>query len=150
MIAVADRHIFFLLILPLYIYSVKLGATTMWEHWDGINEKGDMWSARMNSFNHYAYGAVADWLYEVAAGIGQSGASAGFEEPVITPHPDKRLQWFEAKLMTQSGEISSKWIYTQTGDIRYEITVPTRSQIVIDGKFKTVEKGSYIFYTKAN
>ena len=135
---------------PSWLYSVKLGATTMWEHWDGINKEGDMWSASMNSFNHYAYGAVADWLYEVAAGIGQGGTSSGFEEPIITPHPDKRLQWFHASLMTKNGEISSKWIYTGAGEIRYEITVPTRSQIVIDGKCKTVEKGSYIFYTKAN
>ena len=109
-----------------------------------------MWSASMNSFNHYAYGAVADWLYEVAAGIGQGGTSSGFEEPIITPHPDKRLQWFHASLMTKNGEISSKWIYTGAGEIRYEITVPTRSQIVIDGKCKTVEKGSYILYTNAN
>jgi alpha-L-rhamnosidase len=135
---------------PSWLYSVNLGATTMWEHWDGINKEGDMWSARMNSFNHYAYGAVADWLYEVAAGIGQSDASVGFEEPVITPHPDPRLQWFEGALTTKNGEIVSKWIYTKTGEIRYEITVPTKSQIVIDGRCKTVEKGSYIFYTQAN
>jgi alpha-L-rhamnosidase len=63
---------------PSWLYSVNLGATTMWEHWDGINKDGEMWSAKMNSFNHYAYGSFADWIYEVAAGIGQTESSAGF------------------------------------------------------------------------
>ena len=54
---------------PSWLYSVNKGATTMWEHWNGIKEDGSFWSADMNSFNHYAYGAVGDWLYGVVAGI---------------------------------------------------------------------------------
>ena len=54
---------------PSWLFSVKQGATTIWEHWDGIMENGDFWSTDMNSFNHYAYGSVADWVYEKAAGI---------------------------------------------------------------------------------
>ncbi|MBQ8344419.1 MAG: family 78 glycoside hydrolase catalytic domain, partial [Clostridia bacterium] len=54
---------------PSWLYSVKQGATTIWEHWDGKNENGDFWSYRMNSFNHYAYGSVADWVYIEACGI---------------------------------------------------------------------------------
>ena len=54
---------------PGWLYPITKGATTMWEHWDGIKEDGNFWSADMNSFNHYAYGAVADWMYGVAAGI---------------------------------------------------------------------------------
>jgi len=94
----------------------------MWEHWDGINKEGEMWPARMNSFNHYAYGAFADWVYEVAAGIQQTKNSAGFEELIIAPHPNRRLGWLEVSLETKEGTISSKWIYTVTGDLRYEIT----------------------------
>ena len=52
---------------PSWLYPVTKGATTVWEHWDGIMENGDFWSTDMNSFNHYAYGAVADWVYEEAA-----------------------------------------------------------------------------------
>ena len=54
---------------PSWLFSVTQGATTVWEHWDGIDADGNLWSSDMNSFNHYAYGAVADWVYGVAAGI---------------------------------------------------------------------------------
>lgn len=134
---------------PSWLFCVNLGATTMWEHWDGINAEGDMWNVRMNSFNHYAYGAVAEWVYEVSAGITQEKDSAGFEKPIIAPHPDKRLGWLEGKYATKNGEIVSKWTYTQDGLIRYDITVPTTSKIIIDGDEKVVEKGSYTFVKKA-
>lgn len=131
---------------PSWLFPVNLGATTMWEHWDSINKDGDMWSTSMNSFNHYAYGAVADWVYEVAAGIGREEGTAGFDSLVINPHPDKRLEWLEASVETDNGIVSSKWIHTLDGGIRYEITVPTDARIVIDGKSKNVKKGSYVFY----
>ena len=54
---------------PSWLYPVTKGATTIWEHWDGIMEDGNFWSSDMNSYNHYAYGSVADWGYMVAAGI---------------------------------------------------------------------------------
>ena len=131
---------------PSWLFSVNLGATTMWEHWDSINKDGNMWSTAMNSFNHYAYGAVADWVYEVAAGIGREDGTAGFDSPVITPHPDKRIGMLEASVETDKGIVSSKWIHTIDGGVRYEITVPSPARIVIDGKSKNVEKGSYVFY----
>lgn len=131
---------------PSWLFSVNLGATTMWEHWDSINKDGNMWSTTMNSFNHYAYGAVADWVYEVAAGIGREKGTAGFDRLVIAPHTDKRLGWLEASVETDNGIVSSKWIYTVDGGVRYEITVPTSAKIVIDGKEKSVGKGTYVFY----
>ena len=131
---------------PSWLYSVNLGATTMWEHWDGIDEKGNMWSTTMNSFNHYSYGAVADWVYEVAAGIGQEKGSAGYEKPVINPHPDKRLTWLEASFDTRHGKISSKWTYTLEGNIRYEISVPVTSKIIIGQKEMMVGKGTHVFF----
>lgn len=130
---------------PSWLYQVNLGATTMWEHWDGIDENGEMWSSEMNSFNHYAYGAVADWIYEVAAGISQREHSAGFENPIIQPHPDRRIGWLSAELDTRFGRISSKWSYTSDDRVRYEITVPVRAEIIIDNDVKSVEKGTYIF-----
>ena len=132
--------------LPSWLYSVNLGATTMWEHWDGIDEEGNMWSTTMNSFNHYSYGAVADWIYEVAAGIGQEKSSAGYEMPVIAPHPDKRLGWLEASLETKHGKIHSKWTHTLEGSTKYEISVPVKSKIVIGEKQYTVDKGTYVFF----
>ena len=63
---------------PSWLYPVDHGATTVWEHWDGIMEDGSFWSADMNSFNHYAYGSVMDWIYEKAAGITHAEEDAGF------------------------------------------------------------------------
>ena len=74
---------------PSWLYPVTKGATTIWEHWDGIMEDGGFWSADMNSFNHYAYGSVADWIYEEAAGI--RPLEPGFAQAQVAPKPDRRL-----------------------------------------------------------
>lgn len=83
---------------PSWLYPVTKGATTVWEHWDGIMENGDFWSTDMNSFNHYAYGAVADWVYEAAAGIQTVEDAPGFARVKIAPQPDSRLDWLEASI----------------------------------------------------
>lgn len=127
---------------PSWLYSVKQGATTIWEHWDGMNDKGEFWSKDMNSFNHYAYGSVADWVYEVACGI--KPTKAGFEEIEIAPLPTDKLDYLSARIDTKYGTVSSKW-YHCDGDIRYEITTPVRTTIKINGITYNVEKGSYIF-----
>ena len=129
---------------PSWLYSVKQGATTIWEHWDGINDKGEFWSKDMNSFNHYAYGSVADWVYGVACGIQPIEDKAGFKEVIIAPHPTDKLDYLSASIDTSRGVISSKW-YHKDGKIRYEITTPVKATIIIDGKKQDVEKGSYIF-----
>ena len=54
---------------PSWLYQVKMGATTVWEHWDGLKPDGTMWSADKNSFNHYAYGSIGEWLVRVMAGL---------------------------------------------------------------------------------
>lgn len=130
---------------PSWLYPVNLGATTIWEHWDGINKEGEMWNPRMNSFNHYSYGAVADWVYEVAAGIRQEKNSGGFEQIVIAPHPDRRLEWLESSIETKDGVIFSRWEY-RNGGIRYEISVPAKARILLGSEEKTVEKGAYVFF----
>lgn len=129
---------------PSWLYQVNLGATTMWEHWDSIDENGDMWSPKMNSFNHYAYGAVADWMYEVAAGIKQADDSAGFEKLVIKPHPDKRIESFEATYDTKNGVVCSKWYYDDDKVI-YKISLPTDAKVILDGKEYNLKKGEYVF-----
>ena len=129
---------------PSWLYSVKQGATTIWEHWDGINDNGEFWSKDMNSFNHYAYGSVADWVYGVACGIQTVDEKPGFEEIVINPHPTDKLDHLSASIMTRHGLVSSKW-YHDNGKIRYEIVTPVRTTVIIDGKSQIVEKGTYIF-----
>ncbi len=129
---------------PSWLYSVKQGATTIWEHWDGMNDKGEFWSKDMNSFNHYAYGSVADWVYGVACGIQTVDEKPGFEELIIAPQPTDRLEYLSASIDTVRGVVSSKW-YHIDGKIRYEITTPSKATIIIDGVRHEVEKGSYIF-----
>ncbi|MDP4152859.1 MAG: family 78 glycoside hydrolase catalytic domain [Bacillota bacterium] len=129
---------------PSWLYSVKKGATTIWEHWDGVKEDGSFWSTDMNSFNHYAYGSVGDWVYGVAAGIRTVEEHPGFERVLIKPIPDERLSWLCAELETKYGTIRSKWTYVD-GRARYEIDTPSPATIVIGDKTYEVEKGSYIF-----
>ncbi len=129
---------------PSWLYSVKQGATTIWEHWDGMNDKGEFWSRDMNSFNHYAYGSVADWVYGVACGIQTVEDAPGFKEIVIAPQPTDKLDYLSARIDTRHGTVSSRW-YHRDGNIRYEITTPVRATIIIDGVKHEVEKGSYIF-----
>ena len=127
---------------PSWLYSVKQGATTIWEHWDGKNEKGEFWSKNMNSFNHYAYGAVADWVYEEACGI--KPLEAGFKRVLIDPMPTDKLDYLSASIVTKQGKISSKW-YHQNNTVKYEISTPVPAIALIDGKEYTLEKGSYTF-----
>ena len=129
---------------PSWLYSVKQGATTIWEHWDGKNEKGEFWSERMNSFNHYAYGSVADWVYEVACGIKPDEERPGFEKIVIEPHPTSHLDHLSATLCTKFGKIVSKW-YHENGEVHYEITVPKSALVIIGGKEYKVKKGTHRF-----
>lgn len=132
---------------PSWLYSVTKGATTIWEHWDGIMENGDFWSTEMNSFNHYAYGAVADWVYCVAAGINTVEEYPGYEKVRISPNPDVRLDWLKASLETRHGLIISEWKKEECY-WRYEITTPVDAEIVIDGITHVIKAGSYLFYSK--
>lgn len=127
---------------PSWLYSVKQGATTIWEHWDGKNENGDFWSKNMNSFNHYAYGSVADWIYEQACGI--KPRIAGFKEVTIAPHPTDKLDSLSATIDTRCGKIVSKW-YHEDGKIKYEIETPVKAYVIIDGVQTIVEGGKYTF-----
>ena len=130
---------------PSWLYPISKGATTIWEHWDGIMQDGGFWSKDMNSFNHYAYGSVIDWIYEVAAGIRHDEAHPGFERAIIAPKPDARLGWLEASIDTRHGRISSKWTCLD-GAVRYGIETPVPATILIDGVERDVEPGAYCFW----
>ena len=129
---------------PSWLYSVTKGATTVWEHWDGIMENGEFWSKWMNSFNHYAYGAAIDWVYEKAAGI--RPAQPGFEKVTVSPLPTDQLDWLEVSLDTKQGTVISKWSHAE-GKIRYDITIPAEGDIVIDGVTHSLPAGNYIFWS---
>jgi alpha-L-rhamnosidase len=131
---------------PSWLYPITKGATTIWEHWDGIMENGDFWSADMNSYNHYAYGAVADWVYGVAAGIKPVEEFPGYEKVIFAPNPDKRLDWLKASLKTKHGLIRSEW--KKVNDLwRYEIETPVDAYITIADKSYEVTKGIHTFFS---
>ncbi|MGI5894851.1 MAG: family 78 glycoside hydrolase catalytic domain [Candidatus Merdivicinus sp.] len=129
---------------PSWLFSVKNGATTVWEHWDGVREDGSFTECRMNSYNHYAYGSVADWMYQTAAGIRVDEAEPGFSHIIIAPNPDRRLGQMTASIDSRYGLICSEWKY-ENGKIYYTVTVPRKAAICIAGNVKHVDAGTYHF-----
>lgn len=131
---------------PSWLYPISKGATTIWEHWDGQMENGDFWCDEMNSFNHYAYGAVADWVFEKALGIQVMEEYPGFEKVRIEPKADERLGWLEGSIATRHGKVAVKWTVTDEGT-RYEIEAQMPSVVVISGKCYELEAGKYTFWS---
>jgi alpha-L-rhamnosidase len=105
---------------PSWGYLVDHGATTMWERWNGDQMRGD---PSMNSYNHYAYGAVADWIYRYAAGIDVLPADAGFHTIYLHPTFDARLGNLDFRYQSSYGEIRSSWSMKGTG-VFWTVTVP--------------------------
>ena len=131
---------------PSWLYPISKGATTVWEHWDGIKPDGTMWSTDMNSFNHYAYGAVADWMYGAAAGINSDPDRPGFEHIIFRPVTDRRLDFVKASIDTRRGTVASEW-RRENGRIKYIFTVPEGccASAVIGGEKHEVGAGTHEF-----
>ena len=132
---------------PSWLYSVMHGATTMWEHWNGAKEDGSFWSAAMNSFNHYAYGAVFDWIFGVAAGIKTTDESPAYQVFTLEPHPDCRLGFADTSIETANGTVRSYWYYKEDA-VYYEFTVPAGSVAHLtlpSGYTETLSAGTYHF-----
>ncbi|MDR2564051.1 MAG: glycoside hydrolase family 78 protein [Prevotellaceae bacterium] len=123
---------------PSWLYPITRGATTIWERWDGIKPDGSFQDAGMNSFNHYAYGAVGNWLYTSVAGIQNAPESAGYKKIVIAPHPHKELSQAQASLKSVYGEIVSAW-QIKDGLMNLKVKIPTNTQAEIHLPIKTVE-----------
>ena len=96
---------------PSWLYSVDNGATTIWERWNSYTVDKGMGPRGMNSFNHYAYGCVCEWLWETAAGIAADPTQPGFKHIIMRPVPDKRLGHLKAEYKSAAGTIKSAWRY---------------------------------------
>ncbi|MDQ2921730.1 MAG: glycoside hydrolase family 78 protein, partial [Acidobacteriota bacterium] len=94
---------------PSWLYPVKQGATTIWERWDGQKPDGSFQDRGMNSFNHYAYGAIGDWMYQVMAGIEVDPQAPGYKHALIQPQPGGRLSQVRASHNTPYGKVTSAW-----------------------------------------
>jgi alpha-L-rhamnosidase len=118
---------------PSWGYSIRHGATTIWERWDGWTEERGFQTALMNSFNHYSLGSVAQWLYEYVAGI--RPAQPGYAHVLIAPNPGS-LEWARATYRSVRGPITSAW--RQDGDVfRLDVEIPanvTATVVLPDGE----------------
>lgn len=94
---------------PSWLFSVRNGATTIWERWNGWTPGGGMQDKSMNSFNHYAYGAVGAWMYETVAGLSLDPGHPGYRHVIFRPRPGGTLTWAEATLETIFGLVGIRW-----------------------------------------
>ena len=108
---------------PSWMYSIDNGATTIWERWNSYMLDNGMGPSGMNSFNHYAYGCVAEWMWETMAGIAADTAAPGFKRIIMKPVPDKRIGYVNAQYDSAAGKIISNWHYEGDNWI-WEFTIP--------------------------
>ena len=131
---------------PGWLFSVKMGATTIWEHWDSMREDGSMWSTSMNSFNHYAYGSVADWLYGDAAGIKIDEKNPAFKHIIFAPLTDNRLDYVKASIESRFGVVKSEW-KRENGNTTYSFSVPEgcTATVILAGATTEIGAGTHEF-----
>ena len=129
---------------PSWLYQVKKGATTVWEHWDGLKPDGSMWSADMNSFNHYAYGAVGQWLYEVCAGLRMD--EAGYRRFTVRPHTGGGLDFAETSHESVYGTIRVRW-ERRNDEVVLSVQIPpnTAARIILEPTAEVVDAGGLDF-----
>jgi alpha-L-rhamnosidase len=113
---------------PSWLYPVKMGATTIWERWDGEKTDSTFQDPGMNSFNHYAYGAIGDWMYRVSAGI--EAMSPGYKHIIIQPHPSSKLDYSRASFESSYGTISSGW-ERKNGKVIIRVKLPANTSAII-------------------
>ncbi len=119
---------------PSWLYPITKGATTIWEHWDGIRQDGSFWDKVMNSFNHYSYGAVGDWLYRVVAGLDVDEEKPGYKHCRIHPRPGAGLTFAEASYQSLYGEIWVRWERTDREMvISLQLPVNTTATVTLPG-----------------
>ena len=135
---------------PSWLYSVDQGATTIWERWNSYTKEKGFGPVGMNSFNHYAYGAVLDWICGTAAGL-RPGRDGGFEKSfTLAPIPDPRLGSIDATYRTGKGTIRSAWKCLADGSVEYTFFVPDgiTADVIIDGRRREWKTGLNTIVTK--
>lgn len=129
---------------PSWLYPVKKGATTIWERWDGIKPDGSFQEVSMNSFNHYAYGAIGDWMYKVVTGINADTSAPGYKKIVIAPKPGGDFKFASSEYETLYGKIKSGW-KLDNGKTIVDITIPantTAKVILPNAVIDSVKEGN--------
>ena len=139
---------------PSWLYPVKMGATTIWERWDGIKPNGTFQTPDMNSYNHYAYGAIGDWMYRNMAGISSDASAPGYKKVNISPKPGGKVTSVSGQLDTPYGLVSSSW-KIENGTFKLDVQIPanTTATVTLPGKISgngkdnaTAEIGSGVYH----
>jgi len=115
---------------PSWGYSIKHGATTIWERWDGWTEERGFQDPGMNSFNHYSLGSVGEWLYRFVAGIQLDPEVPGYRRIVIHPYPDEKLGYARASYRSINGYIRSGW-YLKDGRSQLDVEIPPNTTATV-------------------
>ncbi len=125
---------------PSWLYSVDNGATTIWERWNSYTKDNGMGPRDMNSFNHYAYGCVCEWLWKTMAGISADTSEPGFRRIIMKPIPDRRLGFVNAEYASAAGKIKSSWKYDKNR-WNWSFTVPQGcvAEVTLPGETESKE-----------
>jgi len=124
---------------PSWLYQVEMGATTVWERWDALAPDGTIHSGEMAtddssgmlSFNHYAYGAVVDWVYRYVGGLAPTLERPGYRRIVVAPRPSTAIPWARASVETRLGAASVDWRLVDA-DLELDLVVPFGAEAVLD------------------
>lgn len=131
---------------PSWFYPINQGATTMWERWNSYTRDKGFGDASMNSFNHYAYGAIGQWMYERVAGLAPDPACPGYKHFFVRPLAGKQLGWARAELETPYGKAVSAW-HKHDGKLVMDVEVPPNTTATIEfpdhRPSETVPSGRY-------
>jgi alpha-L-rhamnosidase len=115
---------------PSWGYSIRQGATSIWERWDGFVKGRGFQGAGMNSFNHYAFGSIGEWMYENILGIQPDQISPGYRHFVLKPLPGGTITWAKGSYNSISGKIEAGW--KKEGDkFEYAFTVPPNTTATV-------------------
>jgi alpha-L-rhamnosidase len=109
--------------IPSWGYMIQNGATTIWERWDGWAKGRGFQNPGMNSFNHYAIGAVGEWMWRVIAGINPDETGPGYRRVVIRPIPGGGLTWARASYASMRGPIAVAWAVDERG-MSLDVSLP--------------------------
>jgi len=130
---------------PSWLYPITMGATTVWERWDSMLPDGSINPGEMTSFNHYALGAVVDWIHQVVGGL--RPAAPGYARVRVEPRPGPGIDWAETSLQTRQGNVSVAW-RVDSGEFTLEVALPEglpADVVLPDGREIEVRGGAHTF-----
>lgn len=115
---------------PSWLYPVKMGATTIWERWDGMKPDSTFQTPTMNSFNHYAYGAIGDWMYRVMVGLDTEEDAVGYKKITIRPHIGQKITQAAVTYQTRYGKLAAGW-KIENGKLIVEVEIPANTTATV-------------------